>query len=48
MKAKNLNVTRAFNDENDIVYMHLGRGILKSLESMIIPKEQMPLNGLTI
>lgn len=38
MKAKNLNVTRAFNDENDIVYMHLGRGILKSQGKYDNPK----------
>lgn len=26
----NLNVTRAFNDKNEIIYMHLGRGIPKA------------------
>jgi hypothetical protein len=30
MKVRNLNVTRSFNDKNEIIYMHLGRGIPKT------------------
>ena len=30
LKVKKLNVTRAFDDDNNVIYMHLGRGILKS------------------
>ncbi|OFW63444.1 MAG: hypothetical protein A2Z35_03730 [Actinobacteria bacterium RBG_19FT_COMBO_36_27] len=29
MNVRNLNVTRSFNDKNEIIYMHLGRGIPK-------------------
>jgi len=30
MEAHNFNVTRSFNDKNEIIYMHLGRGIPKA------------------
>jgi len=30
MEAYDLNVTRSFNDRNEIIYMHLGRGIPKA------------------
>jgi len=30
MEVRNLNVTRSFNDKNEIIYMHLGRGIPKA------------------
>ncbi len=29
MEVRNLNVTRSFDDKNEIIYMHLGRGIPK-------------------
>lgn len=29
MEVHNLNVTRSFNDKNEVIYMHLGRGIPK-------------------
>lgn len=30
LEIRNLNVTRAFNDKNEVIYMHLGRGINKA------------------
>lgn len=30
LAARNLNVTRSFNDKNEIIYMHLGRGVPKA------------------
>jgi hypothetical protein len=30
LAVKNLNVTRSFNDKNEIIYMHLGRGVSKA------------------
>lgn len=31
LEMHNLNTTRALNDKNEVVYMHLGRGILKAV-----------------
>jgi SAM-dependent methyltransferase len=30
LAVRNLNVTRSFNDKNEVVYMHLGRGVPKA------------------
>lgn len=30
LMVKNLNTTRAFNDKNEVIYMHLGRGVPKT------------------